>query len=172
MEAAVLAGLAGLIGIVIGRLWDTRSESARWRRDRRVQSYQDVAAEFYRLRETIRVLGELQPQAPEFDQQRRHAAEVSADRNRSLSALWLQGSESAATAALKLDHALVVLLRRAITEVIDWQAWPEAREPVQRAFDDFVDAVRADLALPALAALRAGSAARSMVPPPANEWSI
>jgi hypothetical protein len=168
MEATVLAGIAGLIGIVIGRLWDTRSESARWRRDRRVQSYQDVASAFYTFREALRLLGELEPGTPEFDRQRERTAEVSADWNRSLASVWLQGSELAAAAALELDHALVVLLRRAITGVIDWQAWPEARESAQQAFDDFVDAVRTDLAMPKLAVLRAGAAARSAQPPAAS----
>lgn len=44
METAVLAALAGLVGIVLGRVWDFRLEVVRWRRDQRVRVYEALAA--------------------------------------------------------------------------------------------------------------------------------
>jgi hypothetical protein len=92
-----------------GRWWDIRSESARWRRDRRVRSYEDVAAEYYRLRETVRLL--------------------------------------------------------AMRAAMDWTVWPRAREPLCERYDDHIDAVRAELSLPRLTALRAGAATRRLPAP-------
>ncbi len=48
METAVLAALAGLFGIVLGRVWDVRLEAVRWRRDQRVRVYEDLAATYMR----------------------------------------------------------------------------------------------------------------------------
>jgi hypothetical protein len=35
MTSAVVAVLAGVLGLAIGRFWDRRSESSRWQRDRK-----------------------------------------------------------------------------------------------------------------------------------------
>ncbi len=56
METAVLASLAGLFGIVLGRVWDLRLEAVRWRRDQRVRVYEDLAATYYAAREPLLVL--------------------------------------------------------------------------------------------------------------------
>lgn len=56
METAVIGAIAGVFGLVLGRLWDSRSEYTRWRRDQRVASYGALAREFYRLRERYRAL--------------------------------------------------------------------------------------------------------------------
>lgn len=38
---AALIGAAGvLLGLVVGRFWDVRSELRKWRRDQKVQAYQ------------------------------------------------------------------------------------------------------------------------------------
>lgn len=44
MDTAVLVALAGVFGIVLGRVWDFRLEAARWRRDQRVRVYEGLAA--------------------------------------------------------------------------------------------------------------------------------
>jgi hypothetical protein len=54
MEAVVLAAVAGVIGLPVGRFWDTKSESARWRRDQRVVAYEKVIKGYYEAREAIR----------------------------------------------------------------------------------------------------------------------
>ena len=149
MLTAMIAA-AGIAGLVIGRWWDTRSESARWRRDRRICSYEDVAAEFYRLREAVRLLAMLDPATPDFDAQRSHVEEVYARWNRILSALWLHGSEGVAAAAIKIDHEFNELLNEATSTTVDWTVWPQLREPLYASFDDYVDAVRRELSLPRL----------------------
>lgn len=53
MTAAVLAACAATMGIVIGRLWDNRAETARWRRDRRADSYQQLVTAFRTSYDTL-----------------------------------------------------------------------------------------------------------------------
>jgi hypothetical protein len=157
---ALIAAVAGVGGLIIGRWWDTRSESVRWRRDRRVRSYEEVAAEFYRLREAVRLLAMLDPATPDFDAQRSLVEEAYAQWNRVLSTLWLHGSETVAAAAIRIDYEFNQLLSEAIRTTVGWSVWPQLREPLYASFDDYVDAVRRDLSLPRLVALRAGAAAR------------
>jgi hypothetical protein len=56
MEATIVAGLAALVGLIVGRFWDSRSEARRWRRDQRVRTYEEFAAAYYRSREGFRRL--------------------------------------------------------------------------------------------------------------------
>jgi len=170
VQTALIAAVVGIAGLVIGRWWDVRSESARWRRDRRVQSYEDVAAEFYRFREAVRLLAMRDVATPDFDAQRTRVEESYADWNRILSALLLHGSENVVTAALKIDQEFNELLTEAIRTTVDWTTWPQLREPLYVSFDDYVDAVRRDLSLPRLAALRAGAAVRQM-PAAGHSWT-
>ncbi|GII26447.1 hypothetical protein [Planosporangium mesophilum] len=165
MQATLLAGLAGLIGIILGRLWDTRSESRRWRRDQRMQSYQAVAGEFYRYREAIRELGHTARPGQEHDERSAEVHQLRTDWNRTLAALWLHGSERAVQCALAVDHQLAELRIRATAAVITDEDWPTRREPAQMAYDNFIDAIRHDLALSPLKSLRAGAARRSAPPP-------
>jgi hypothetical protein len=167
---ALIAAVAGIGGLIIGRWWDIRSESDRWRRDRRVRAYEEVAAEFYRLREAVRLLAMLDPAAPDADAQRSLVEEAYAQWNRILSALWLHGSESVAAAAIRIDHEFNQLLGEATRTTVDWSVWPRLREPLYASFDDYVDAVRRELSLPRLAALRAGAAARQ-APAAGRGWT-
>jgi hypothetical protein len=50
----LLAETAAVIGLVLGRLWDARSESSRWRRDQKTASYRRLAEAFIVLYENIR----------------------------------------------------------------------------------------------------------------------
>jgi hypothetical protein len=65
METAVVAALAGLFGIVLGRVWDLRLEAVRWRRDQRVHVYEDLATTYYAAREPLWVLAMTEPDTPE-----------------------------------------------------------------------------------------------------------
>ncbi|WP_067470516.1 hypothetical protein [Nocardia amamiensis] len=56
MTAALLAALAGIDGVTLGRLWDTRLESARCRRDQKTASYQRVIEQFQATYEAVRVV--------------------------------------------------------------------------------------------------------------------
>ncbi|BCJ47822.1 hypothetical protein GCM10010168_21810 [Actinoplanes ianthinogenes] len=165
VQVALLAALSGLIGIIVGRFWDARSESRRWRRDQRMQSYQAVAGEFYRYRDAIRELGCVTRPGPEHDERLAEVSKLRTDWNRSLATLWLHGSERAAACALSVDHQLSKLSTRAREESIPHEQWLAEREPVLTAYDDFVDAIRSDLSLSPLAALRAGAGRRSLGSP-------
>jgi hypothetical protein len=167
---ALIAAVAGIAGLVIGRWWDTRSESDRWRRDRRIRSYEEVAAEFYRLREAVRLLAMLDLATPDFDAQRSRVEEAYSQWNRILSALWLHGSDDVAAAAIKIDQELNDLLGKALRTTVDWTVWPQLREPLYASFDDYVDAVRREFSLPRLTALRAGAAARQ-APAAGRNWT-
>ncbi|MEV8019102.1 hypothetical protein AB0O76_22715 [Streptomyces sp. NPDC086554] len=154
MATALLTVIAGLAGLVIGRFWDSRSESARWRRDLRVRSYEDVAKEFYHHRALIQRCSALSVDSSEKEEAVRVLSDHHAVWNQQLTALWIHGSEPAAATAYSLDHEMSALRRIAIREQIPFSSWHLRREPVQQAFDDFLDAVRADLSLPALQVLR------------------
>ena len=162
MQIALLAAVSGLVGIILGRFWDTLSESQRWRRDQRVQSYQAVAGEFYRYRDSIRELGRAPRSGPVYNEGLAEVSKLRTDWNRSLATLWLHGSERAAACALSVDNRLSKLSARAMNEGIPDGHWPTYREPALVAYDDFVDAVRNDLSLSPLTVLRAGAATRSL----------
>lgn len=169
MITALMAAVAGIGGLIIGRWWDTRAELDRWRRDRRVRSYEEAAAEFYRLREVVRVLAMLDPATPDFDAQRSRVEEAYAQWNKVLSALWLHGSEDVAAAAIRIDFEFNQLLSEAMQTTVNWSMWPRLREPLYASFDDYIDVVRRDLSLPRLAALRAGALARQ-APAAGGSW--
>lgn len=155
VNAALAAAVAGLLGVVLGRFWDTRSESARWRRDAKVRSYQDLAAEFYDYREVIREVSVSSRDPSEFSEQMKRLWQSHAVWNRILSAVWLHGSEKAAVAAYELDHAVSVLGEWVMDHQVPEGEWASRKEPVEKRFDDYVDAVRRDLSLPALGIRRA-----------------
>jgi hypothetical protein len=46
------AAVAAILGIAVGRLWDSRAESARWHRDQTIASYQRLAEAFRSYDET------------------------------------------------------------------------------------------------------------------------
>src|SRR5215469_1009142 len=50
MDPVLLAALAGLAGIAIGRFWDARSEATRWRRDQRIRVYERLITAYYQVR--------------------------------------------------------------------------------------------------------------------------
>lgn len=64
VESAVVAGLAGLLGLALGRLWDRRSESSRWRRDQQIRCYEHLFGTYYELRDQLRALGAADPAGP------------------------------------------------------------------------------------------------------------
>jgi hypothetical protein len=154
MDAAILAGLAGLLGILLGRVWDQKSESSRWRRDRRVQSYQEVASDFYQYRNVIRRVAGAPRGTPEFEDLSARLYNGHAVWNQRLSALWLHGAGKVTLAAYELDHALAQLGEEAMNMGIGADEWPVRKGPAHEKFDDFIDAVRSDLKLSVLGVLR------------------
>src|SRR5689334_12070356 len=103
MESAVIGGLAALLGLILGRVWDRRSESAKWRRDQRTRCYEQLFVSYYELRDRLRVLGATAPETPESDDVVDRVREVGARWQSDVAAVWLHGSEPVAKAAKALD---------------------------------------------------------------------
>jgi hypothetical protein len=167
MLAAILAAISGALGVVVGRFWDVHSESKRWRRDMRVRSYEGVAAAFYQYREVLREVSESPRNGVEFSKQVLRVWKSHEIWNKRLSSLWLHGSKQAVVTAYELDHELAKLGEWILVHPIPEAEWAERKEPAQKRFDDYVDAVRKDLALPSLKDVRAGAPSR-LTPPPSS----
>ena len=61
MESAVIASLAALLGLVVGRYWDSHAEARRWQRDQRIRIYEQLAGAYYASREADRSVALLEP---------------------------------------------------------------------------------------------------------------
>jgi hypothetical protein len=60
---AALIGASGvLLGLVVGRFWDVRSELRKWRWDQKIQAYQRLAEAFFVMRENLRATAETEPE--------------------------------------------------------------------------------------------------------------
>ncbi|MFF2550734.1 hypothetical protein ACFVUS_07020 [Nocardia sp. NPDC058058] len=149
MTAALLAAAAGVFGIVVGRLWDSRSESARWRRDQKTASYQRFAAQFEAMYEAIRIIaltdvgsGSL----PSVVQDARTGNFIPWDS--ALSAVWLHGSCDVVSGATLVDREILGLFHEATGRLFTVEEWNEARRPARQAFENFIGAARTELDLP------------------------
>lgn len=150
MQEVLLAGLSALAGLVIGRLWDARSEVDRWRRDQRVASYRALAEELYSLRESIRTFGLSAPRTPGSEAAERVVRGVGVEWNKRRIAVWMHGSRDVARSAAHLDRLLNDLYRDMKNTQITAADWDVVREPTRAALDAFLEAVRRDLDLESL----------------------
>ncbi len=148
MESAVVAGLAGLLGLALGRLWDHRSELSRWRRDERLRCYQDLMSSYYRLRESIRLLSATDPGTKASDAAANSVFEVGTEWSRDMVAVWLHGSESVTAVVKELDDRLMKLFLSAWAKQFTWNDWLPARIDAEAALERLILAIRRDLALP------------------------
>ncbi|MEV6362246.1 hypothetical protein [Nocardia asteroides] len=150
MTAAFFAALAGLVGIMIGRLWDKRSESTRWRRDQKTASYQRVIEQFQVTYEAVRVVALTEVDAMAFNALVEHTRSGGfASWDSSVAAVWLHGSADVVIAVTDLDEALGTLFSAATDRRIRSRTeWNQAREPAGAAFEQFVNAARRELNLP------------------------
>ena len=148
MLTAIIAALAALLGVTLGRLWDIRSEHTRWRRDQRLNSYQNLASDFYRLREAMRRVSSVGREEEQYSILVENCRDIGVDWNKSLISVWLHGSEQVASTARSLDvNELFGLVRKRQLSPADWRL---EREPAQRCLEAFIEAVRQDLSLPSL----------------------
>jgi hypothetical protein len=150
VSAAVIAALAALLGLMLGRLWDVRAEHTRWRRDQRVNSYQILASEFYRLREGMRRVSRVGPEDEQFSILVDNCRDVGTDWNESLISVWLHGSERVVGAARHLDDAVNELFTLVRERQLSPAEWRIEREPSQQCLEAFIEAVRRDLQLQSL----------------------
>ncbi|MEV6362247.1 hypothetical protein [Nocardia asteroides] len=139
MTAALLAACAAVLGIVIGRLWDHRSETTRWRRDKRADSYLQLAAAFRTSYDTIAQIALSDTSAEHIVATDNHVW------HNALSSVWIYGSPEAAVAAAHLDRTLTQLYEDSTSRRHCTSDWVTARVPARRAFEIFLAAVRAEV---------------------------
>jgi hypothetical protein len=151
LEATLVAGLAGLVGLVLGRFWDSRSEAVRWRRDQRIRTYEQIGACYYKVREAVRTLAMLEPGTPDAGTATARALDLGGEFNRTIVAVWLHGSAPVATAVREIDREVLKMFRTARDARFSWEEWREVRAPAEHALERFVEAVRSELSLPRVA---------------------
>jgi hypothetical protein len=147
MEPAAIAGLAALLGLVVGRFWDSHFEARRWRRDQRIRVYEQFADAYYGSREACQVVALLPPGTPEAERAAVSALELGVNFNRTLIALWLHASVPIVSAGHLVDVELNKLFTIARAREFTWDDWRAVRGPAERAMERFTEAVRGELGL-------------------------
>ncbi|MGW6620677.1 hypothetical protein ACWF99_05545 [Nocardia sp. NPDC055002] len=149
MTTAILAATAAIIGVAVGRLWDSRAESARWHRDQRLASYQRLAEAFRTSYDDAQRIAFADPNSDEFAEMVRT---INVQSNHfwhdALSAVWFHGSSGAVATATGLDRALIALHENAGRAMFSDADWGRARTPTRRAFEQFIESVRSELGQP------------------------
>ncbi|MEV0547061.1 hypothetical protein [Nocardia salmonicida] len=149
MTIAILAAMAAIIGVAVGRLWDSRAESARWYRDQRIASYQRLAEAFRTSYDDAQRVAFADPNSEDFAEMVRT---INVQGNHfwhdALSAVWFHGSRGAVATATNLDRSLITLHENAGREMFSADDWSRDRIPARRAFEQFVDSVRSELGQP------------------------
>jgi hypothetical protein len=146
VNAALLAATTGITGLILGRLWDARSEASRWRRDQKTASYQRLAEAFISVYEDIRSVALAEPDTGElFDAIDRARRDKTWDN--ALVAVWLHGSPPVASAASLADRAATELFYAAQARLYSIEDWNRARIPSADAFERFITAAREELRL-------------------------
>ena len=148
MEIALIASLAGIIGLVIGNLWDSRSEAARWQRDQRIRTYEQIGYTYYALREAFRVVAVSTPGTLQTDEAISRALDLGGEFNRAIFAVWLHGSEPVANTVRELNSRVNELFLASRAKQSSWEEWRVIRGPGEVALERFVEAVRSELSLP------------------------
>jgi hypothetical protein len=146
VNEAILATLAGIIGIALGRLWDARSEASRWGRDQRTASYQRVAEAFILLYEDIRSVALAEPGTNFMTEAVEHARSNKTWDN-ALAAVWLHGSASVVAAAALIDRVTTELFYATQANSYSIEEWNRARIASADAFEAFMTTAREDLKL-------------------------
>jgi hypothetical protein len=148
MEAAIMASLAAIFGLVIGRLWDSRLESVRWRRDQCVRVYEHATSAYYKVREAMRMLALTEPGTSESEAAENKVRTTGAEWDRCMVAVWLHGSEPVAEAIQQVDLEVERLLNRIRSCQLTWEEFQEERRPVARRLDAFIEEIRKELKRP------------------------
>lgn len=125
MDAAIVAGLAALVGLIVGRFWDTHSEARRWQRDQRIRIYEQFAGAYYTSREAYRAVAMQQPGSAEEDAAASTALDLGAAFNRTVVAVWLHSSAPVAAAVHDLDIEVNKLFLAVRSRRFSWPQWRE-----------------------------------------------
>jgi hypothetical protein len=149
MWTAAVAAVAAILGVAVGRLWDSRAESARWHRDQRIASYQRLAEAFRSSYDNIQTIAFTDPNAVDFNATvRKIIVECNHVWHDALSSVWFYGSPGVIAAATSLDRSLTDLHALAVDHLFSAEEWAKRRVPARRTFEEFLEAVRAEFALP------------------------
>jgi hypothetical protein len=148
VEAALIAGLAGVLGLIVGRFWDSHSEARRWRRDQRIRTYEEFAGAYYKSREGFRRLAMTEVGTIDADEALLSALDTGIEFNRVVVAVWLYSSAPVSAAVREVHHEIMRSFFNARERTFTWDEWRVARSPAERALERFVEAVRAELSLP------------------------
>ena len=150
MVAALVAALAGVFGLAVGRFWDLRSESSRWQRDQRVRCYEDLVQSYYRVRKMIRLLGSSEPGTKDATIAADRARQAGVEWSRSVVTVWVYGSASVAAATKEVDSKFNQLLHNARTKQSTWNEdeWRRQRTDAEISLEWLIKEIRKELALP------------------------
>ena len=150
MESAIIAAMAALLGLALGRFWDSRNEARRWHRDHRIRIYEQFIGAYYASREAYRALALLEPGTSEADAAFAVALDLAVDFNRSVVAVWFHGSAAVAAAAHLVDVKVNEMPDLARARQYTWEDWRCARTEAEDAIERFAEVVRRELGLPDL----------------------
>ncbi|MEU1527172.1 hypothetical protein ABZ413_33785 [Nocardia rhamnosiphila] len=150
MTAAIVAAVAGVLGIAVGRLWDTRSEATRWRRDQKAECYQRLVEQFQATYEAIRAVAQTGSDTDSLQALLEHTKDgIFPAWDSALASVWLHGSTEVVLAASQLDQAIGELHDNAFQHrLVTQQEWNQYRVPVRQSFEKFLTAARKELNLP------------------------
>jgi hypothetical protein len=143
-----MGGLAALLGLILGRVWDRRSESSNWRRDQRTRCYEQLFASYYEVRDRLRLLGVAVPGTPESDDAIVRFLEVAVRWHSNVAAVWLHSSEPLTKAAKALDDQANALFIAARAEQLNWDQYRAKRMNAEGALEQLIAAIRHELGLP------------------------
>ncbi|MGW4125264.1 hypothetical protein [Nocardia sp. NPDC004711] len=149
MSTATIAALAAILGVVIGRLWDSRSESVRWQRDQRTASYRSLAEQFQVLNEVLRALATADPVVDSYPDRVDQVRIVDFKAwDSAYTAVWLYGTPHVVSIASALDAAVTKLFYDVIERRLSIQEWQQLRTCARAVFEQFISAIRDELRLP------------------------
>ena len=70
--------------------------------------------------------------------------------HRQLLSVWLHGTESVTKALRRLDRSIDALFQMSASERVGWEQFRRRRAGADESLDNFIEAVRKELALPEL----------------------
>ncbi|RMI31431.1 hypothetical protein [Nocardia stercoris] len=149
MGIAILAASAAIGGVVIGRFWDTRVESVRWKRDQRAAGYRALAEQFQLVCEVLRAMALTNPSTAKYgarvDDVRQNGYQ---GWDSAYTAVWLYGSPDVVAVASSLDAEMTRLFYRVCEQHFDVSGWQRERIAAREAFESYIFAIRREIRLP------------------------
>jgi hypothetical protein len=149
MWTALIAAVTAILGIAVGRLWDSQSESTRWHRDETMASYQRLAEAFRSSYDSIQHIAFSDPNDADFSvMMRKVIVEGNHVWHDALSSVWFHGSPGVIATAASMDQSLTDLFDQSTVRLFSVEEWAKARVPARHTFEEYLEAVRAELSLP------------------------